>query len=1265
MATNRYENIKHDSWFFLIAKERGEHDMNFMNEEYRENEMEQNNDKKGGKGLIVGGSILAAALLIGGISLIGSCSGKNSERMENADSVSGNGTGISTSDSVVSREMLKEELKAISEQLTKLDKEVINNQTTLQQVLSSGEEGDVDGMNGIIIGGSDGVNDEYMTLVTKELSSIKNVYDQLLAKVTNHENLFNTYLENYVAVTGGNQNAIVDLQACLTETREMISVTNQSINETLEMLTNKQEVNQNKLLEQFSNVKNDILKTENMILEAQKDLTDTLDDMDESLKENHSELIGSMNAMQESFEKAQAEELEIVQENFAQLNTYLETAFSAQTENFTMQLETVYGQLQEQIGGVDELLGKAEDTLNSFYEEYQADTKEQTEALRALDTSVADAKQQMADVKEELSDTLAQMEFGNAERQEALDQKLDTVKTAVDEVKEQLVGVSENIIGLLDNMSEQQKAEHEAVINTLNEVQTGLQDTLDNGFSEVSQTLDGIKSKLDENRELMESRFADLDESMKAAATEKTAELKAEMKDMLTVIQEDFDHVDEQLSDAKVMFDTFKTEYREDIEASGMKLDQIESAITAAFGQMAESEKNITDALSRMEGNAEVHHEELTASLDQIRESIVTSQNQIIEVSGAINETLERMSKQQKADHEELAAALADMEVSIMDGMEYHFTVMGQDLAAMQEKMESEFVIMQETFGEGVNVLQGQMTDIHSQIAATQDEIKELMISIDEKRDLQYEDVMEAIENAVDDINSEMNSAHNNLQGLIRVLTADVAMNHRDTLDTLEEMEGSMSDTLADNMEQINDSFSGLTSTLEEQFKQVQENQNAAQDALDTVVEELGTDLTENQQVILEKLKAHDAANTAGQEYIKQTIENHNNDMHLESAEIKGDIEEHNTGILSALEGFVNTIEQKLDSVFTFVSNGKKKLASALLTKNVTVNEDATFQEFADAILNIPQEIVIGVQQLPGEIEYEYHYHTDGSGNTLHKESNSASGGCYTVPTYHQHTSACNSSTKCGGSVSYKTSSTHWKCSSTLDCAEHGCWWEDPNAMYPSGCWHCYCPEETYTECNSCGATNSGSPCGRTVTKQTCGKSTSTVEGYKAGCGLTDGQIIGAHIVYSGAAASSMAISTMSLEMPEEEVMEEPVMEEWETYPQIELPEGAAIDRGESETVTEEQENAETVPEETENVEMDQEEAKEVEMIPEEVEDSSETDAADPVETETDAEYVFSETEEEFESVTETVETENSEEVSVSETEMETENISEEADSDI
>jgi len=85
MATNRYENIKHDSWFFLIAKERGEHDMNFMNEEYRENEMEQNNDKKGGKGLIVGGSILAAALLIGGISLIGSCSGKNSERMENAD----------------------------------------------------------------------------------------------------------------------------------------------------------------------------------------------------------------------------------------------------------------------------------------------------------------------------------------------------------------------------------------------------------------------------------------------------------------------------------------------------------------------------------------------------------------------------------------------------------------------------------------------------------------------------------------------------------------------------------------------------------------------------------------------------------------------------------------------------------------------------------------------------------------------------------------------------------------------------------------------------------------------------------------------------------------------------------------------------------------------------------------------------------------------------------------------------------------------------
>ena len=62
------------------------------------------------------------------------------------------------------------------------------------------------------------------------------------------------------------------------------------------------------------------------------------------------------------------------------------------------------------------------------------------------------------------------------------------------------------------------------------------------------------------------------------------------------------------------------------------------------------------------------------------------------------------------------------------------------------------------------------------------------------------------------------------------------------------------------------------------------------------------------------------------------------------------------------------------------MSNGKQGLASALLTKGMEVSQDATFSQFREAILQIPQKLVIGVQEVPGEISYDYHYHTDAEG---------------------------------------------------------------------------------------------------------------------------------------------------------------------------------------------------------------------------------------------------------------------------------------------
>lgn len=130
-------------------------------------------------------------------------------------------------------------------------------------------------------------------------------------------------------------------------------------------------------------------------------------------------------------------------------------------------------------------------------------------------------------------------------------------------------------------------------------------------------------------------------------------------------------------------------------------------------------------------------------------------------------------------------------------------------------------------------------------------------------------------------------------------------------------------------------------------------------------------------------------------------------------AVLHNETSDSSNSIKELIETSTNAINQKLQSVFQSVSNGKKLLASALLTKGVSVAEDATFAQIAQAILSIPQKMVIGVQEIPGEISYDYHYHVDKNGSFPHTNTEGTSGGCYTIAQYHVHTGSSNSGSGC------------------------------------------------------------------------------------------------------------------------------------------------------------------------------------------------------------------------------------------------------------
>lgn len=197
----------------------------------------------------------------------------------------------------------------------------------------------------------------------------------------------------------------------------------------------------------------------------------------------------------------------------------------------------------------------------------------------------------------------------------------------------------------------------------------------------------------------------------------------------------------------------------------------------------------------------------------------------------------------------------------------------------------------------------------------------------------------------------------------------------------------------------------------------------------------------------------------------------------------------------SYLEELNNGLKQDMNQVFTSVSNGKKKLASALLTKGVSTNEDATFAQLAEAILNIDQKLVIGVEEIPGTIRYQYHYHVDASGNQPHTEKSDTAGGCYTGTHGHVHS------------------------------VEDGCYKEESYHVHRDDCsgypvWVDWAPgvEPYWGFIYTCGE-----PANATRRVLICSKQAGSTDYYVPSCGLADGQIIGAEIVYDQAHAQVKA----------------------------------------------------------------------------------------------------------------------------------------------
>ena len=535
------------------------------------------------------------------------------------------------------------------------------------------------------------------------------------------------------------------------------------------------------------------------------------------------------------------------------------------------------------------------------------------------------------------------------------------------------------------------------------------------------------------------------------------------------------------------------------------KTDGLNERLSSMLAELKADEKNAQKELS---GRLEESKKELSGQLEESKKELSGQlEESKKELSGQLEESKKELSGQLEQSRTELIALLEQSQEALSTLLEQSQSGLTALLNEMEtanqqrfEKAEAQNSSRNEqtnrNINEKVSLLSGKLDQVQADIAAAQSGVGQLLADMDASDSLRMEEIMKnfsGISESLTQINAQMDTAHGELKGLIETVRTEAGEDQEELLGALGRIDASFTEQASQNYDALVQSLASHTETMKTQLEEMNNSltQNTAQ---------ISEKLSDSNTQILEKLT--EMGNNS--EILEKLTEMGNNSEILEKLAEMG----NNTEILQKLtemesntNAMLNGLSGDVQSVFQRVSNGKKLLASALLTKNVVIDEDAAFQEIYDAIMSISQETVIGVDRIPGTITYDYHHHTG---------SPESGGGCYTLKSYHKHTANC-----------YETCT--YRETGCLDAVEQNdgqirCTYLVKHSICTNGedqersRWHVNDGEHHVTE-----------ELRGTHLVVVCGKEEGAFEGYAPSCGLQEGQITGAHITYDADAVSQAA----------------------------------------------------------------------------------------------------------------------------------------------
>ena len=532
-------------------------------------------------------------------------------------------------------------------------------------------------------------------------------------------------------------------------------------------------------------------------------------------------------------------------------------------------------------------------------------------------------------------------------------------------------------------------------------------------------------------------------------------------------------------------------------------------------------------------------------SLEEMQNSVSSALKGEMESAATSLEQLNQNIADNQKKLDEVNAQLAQREESLLQ-----VETIQHRLEENASGMTGKVTDLEKTTHTKVNEIRTDMESIHTDVTKTLEEISRIMQEMDAQKKQDNTDHKESIteinrinesvqsvNQTVSKLEDRLNTSYENLKNLVqevrtteeknrelwtqeqtqlteqqKQLLKEVEESRQETIRSLALVESNLKNMLESDMVQITAAFGSLTAELQTRVQELSallENRMNRVDqnlsGLDKNVTGLGNNIFglnenvnglnenvdgvgKNVESLFTRIGEMDNGMQTNLTTLQQTFAKQFGDLNVSAGQNTEELK-------SYLEELNNGLKQDMNQVFTSVSNGKKKLASALLTKGVSTNEDATFAQLAEAILNIDQKLVIGVEEIPGTIRYQYHYHVDASGNQPHTEKSDTAGGCYTGTHGHVHS------------------------------VEDGCYKEESYHVHRDDCsgypvWVDWAPgvEPYWGFIYTCGE-----PANATRRVLICSKQAGSTDYYVPSCGLADGQIIGAEIVYDQAHAQVKA----------------------------------------------------------------------------------------------------------------------------------------------